>query len=119
MLGAKIKPRENPVKKLEGELKRIENVKSGMSSITGEESVSAKLTRLFDAFNRCAAQTSLNIEKVSITDKSINITGDTSNRQNTLKFFEAIKQSGLEVSASHYEAKGERDNFSITVIPKK
>ncbi len=119
MLGAKIKSKENPVKKLEGELKRIESVKSGMSNITGEESVSAKLTRIFEAFNRCAAGTNLNIEKVSITDKSINITGDTSNRQNTLKFFEAIKQSGLEVSASHYEAKGERDNFSITVIPKK
>ncbi len=119
MLGAKIKSRENPVKKLEGELKRIESVKSGQLSITGEESVSAKLTRVFDAFNKCAAQTNLNIEKVSITDKSINITGDTSNRQNTLNFFEAIKQSGLEISASHYETKGERDSFSITVLPKK
>jgi hypothetical protein len=119
MFGKKPPDKTNPVKKLEGELKRIENVKKGLLSVTGEESISAKLTLVLDAFNKCAAQTNLNIDSISITTRTISIAGDTSSRENTLKLFDAIRQSRLEILQQNLDAKGGRDNFSITVTPKK
>jgi hypothetical protein len=119
MFGKKPPDKTSPVKKLEGELKRVENVKKGLLGDTGEESVSAKLTLVLEAFNKCAAQTNLNIDSVSIGTKTITIAGDTSSKDNTLKLFEAIKNSGLEIVQQNLDAKGGRDNFSITVVPKK
>ncbi len=119
MLGQKPtgKSRE-AVRALGGELRRIRDVKSGQLSARGEESVSAKLTSVLEAFNKCAAQTNLQIDKISITAKSIRIEGDTSSRKNTLKLFEAIKGK-LEVLQYRYDLKGGRDNFTMTVTPKK
>ena len=119
MLGQKPpgKSRE-AVRALGGELRRIRDVKSGQLSARGEESVSAKLTSVLKAFNKCAAQTNLQIDKISITAKSIRIEGDTSSRKNTLKLFEAIKGK-LEVLQYRYDLKGGRDNFTLTVTPKK
>lgn len=119
MLGQKPpnKSRE-AVRALGGELRRIRDVKSGQLSARGKESVSAKLTSVLEAFNRCAAQTKLQIDKISITAKSIRIEGDTSSRKNTLKLFEAIKGK-LEVLQYRYDLKGGRDNFTMTVAPKK
>jgi hypothetical protein len=119
MFGKKPPPKSNPVKKLDGELRRIENVKKGLLSVTGEESISAKLTLVLEAFNRCAAQTNLNIDSISITTKNITIAGDTSSKANTLKLFDALRESKLEILQQNLGAKGGRDNFSITVAPKK
>ena len=119
MFGKKPLAKSDPVKKLEGELRRIESVKKGLLSVTGEESISAKLTLVLEAFNKCAAQTNLNIDSISITTKTISIAGDTSSRENTLKLFDAIRNSGLEILQQYLDAKGGRDNFSITVMPKK
>lgn len=119
MFGKKPLAKSNPVKKLAGELKRIESVKKGLSSVTGEESISAKLTLVLEAFNRCAARTNLNIDSITISTKTISIAGDTSSKENTLKLFDAIRESGLEILQQYLDAKGGRDNFSITVAPKK
>jgi len=105
------------VRKLGGLLRRIESEKKGL--ITDEESVSSKLTLVLNAFNKCAAQTNLNIKSISITARDISITGDTSNRRNTLAFFDTVRKSGLEISKEAYSAKGARDTFTITVVPKK
>jgi len=118
MFGKMPPPKTSPVKKLEGELRRIESVKKGLLSVTGEESISAKLTLVLEAFNKCAEQTNLNIDSVTIATKTISITGDTSSKENTLKLFEAIKSSGLEIVQQNLDTKGGRDNFSITVVPK-
>jgi len=119
MLGKKPPAKSNPVKKLASELRRIRDVKSGQLSITGEESVSAKLTLALEAFNKCAAQTNLNIDSITITTKTISITGDTSSRKNTLKLFEEIKKAGLDISQQRLSSKSGRDNFSITIAPKE
>jgi hypothetical protein len=105
------------VRKLSSLLRRIESEKKGL--ITDEEAVSSKLTLVFDAFNKCAAQTNLNIKSISVTPRDIGITGDTSNRRNTLAFFDTVRKSGLEISKEAFGAKGARDTFSITVAPKK
>ncbi len=119
MFGKKLPAKSNPVQKLAGELRRIESVRKGLLSVTGEESISAKLTMVLDAFNKCAAQTNLNIDSITITTKTITIAGDTSSRKNTLKLFEAVRNSGLEILQQSFDAKGGRDNFRITVVPKK
>ncbi len=117
MLGQKMPPKTNFVNKLKSEKKRIENAKSGQLSATGEETISAKMTALFESFNQCAAQTDLNIDSISITTKAVNIAGDTSSMENTLKLFSAIK--GSENSQKRLQPKGARNSFSITIVPEK
>ncbi len=119
MFGKKPDPRSNPAKKLAGELRRVQNVKSGQLSATGEKSVSAKLTLVLKAFNACAKQTRLSITKVSITSKSVTIIGDTSSRKNTLKLFDALKKNRLQILQDNISSKGGRDIFTVTVVPKK
>ena len=59
----------------------------------------------------------LKIEKISITGKSININGNTSNRTNTLKLLEAIKNKFV-LQQQRLGPKDGRDTFSITITPK-
>ncbi|MFA5251747.1 MAG: hypothetical protein WC454_04080 [Phycisphaerae bacterium] len=119
MFGKKPPDKTSPVKKLEGELKRVENVRKGLLSVTGEESITSKLTLVLEAFNKCAEQTNLNIDSITISTRTISITGDTSSKENTLKVFDALKESKLEIQQQDLSTKGGRDNFSITVNPKK
>jgi len=106
------------VRKLGSVLRRIENEKKGL--ITDEEAISAKLTLVLSAINECATQTDLHIDSVSVTAKAIRITGNTAahGNRNTLKFFDAIKKSRLQILQQRLYSEGRRDVFSITVAPK-
>ncbi len=99
-------------------LRHIKDVQSGRSGATGEESMLSKLTLVLEAFNKCAAPTNLKINKVSVTTKNIRIEGDTSSRSNTHKLFAAVREK-LEIVQFNYDLKARRDNFSMTVVPKK
>jgi hypothetical protein len=114
MMGKKPQSGISPVKKLQGELKRLESVKSGQLS-GGEESISAKLTLILKAFNNCASQTKLNIDSISVTDKTIRVVGDTSDGTATLKLFEELKKNGLEKSQERLESKNGRNTFTLTI----
>jgi hypothetical protein len=108
------------VRKLGSELRRIRDVRSGLVSIKGEESVASKLTSVLEAFNKCAAQTDLNIDSVSITTKSISITGDTSNVTSTQKLREALIEKKLgNLQERISPTKSGRNSFSITIVPEK
>jgi len=119
MLGDKLPDKTSPSRKLDNELRRIKAVKSGLFSITGEESISSKLTLVLGAFNSCAAATNLEIDSISVSEKSISVDGSTSSRTNTLKLFEAVSKGGLEILQQRVSASGARDGFTITVVPKK
>jgi len=119
MFDHKMPAQSGPVKKLADELRRIRNVKSGQLSITGEEAISAKLTMVVEAFNKCAARANLNIDTVSITTKSISIAGDTSSRQSTLELREALEATKLGNLQDRLESKAGRDSFQITIVPAK
>ena len=106
------------LRKLGSELRRIKDAKKGLITIKGEKSISSKLTLVLAAFNKCAKQTNLNIKSITFTARDIIITGDTSSRQNTQKFFNAVRNNGLEILRPSYDSKGGRDGFSITVVPK-
>ncbi len=106
------------LRKLSSEDRRIQNIQSGRSGATGEESMMSKLTLVLEAFNKVAKPTDLKISKVSVSTKNIRIEGDTSSRGNTLKFFESVKEK-FEILQSMNDFKSRRDVFSITVATKK
>ncbi|HCO97069.1 MAG TPA: hypothetical protein DIU00_24535 [Phycisphaerales bacterium] len=100
-----------------GTLKRkIENEKKGL--ITDEKSISSNLTLALAAFNKCAAQTNLNIKEITVSTDDILVTGDTSSRQNRQRFFGTIRSNGLDIKRESYGLKDGRENFKITVAPK-
>ena len=119
MFSKKLPAKSDPAKKLAGELRRIKAVKQGQWSITGDKSISAKLTLVLEAFNKCAKDTGLKIDSISITSKSISIAGDTSSRRNTLKLRRAIEAGKLGSLQDRLESKGSRDSFHITIVPEK
>jgi len=102
---------------LKREVSRIKNVRSGQVSATGEKSVPAKLTAVLEAFNAVASRTNLNIEKISIGDKNIAISGDTSSRSSTLELLTEIKKT-MNVQQTNLGTKGGRDTFSFTAVLK-
>jgi hypothetical protein len=118
MLGEKLPDKTSISKRLANELRRVRAAKVGGEDPTGEESISSKLTLVLDSFNKCAAETNLEIESISISAKSISVDGSTSSRTNTLKLFEAVGKGGLEIEQQRLTSKGARDDFSITVKPK-
>ncbi len=118
MLVPKPPDKAGALRKLGSEKRRLEEAKKGLITIKGEKSISSKLTLVLTAFNKCAKQTNLNIKSVTFTARDIIITGDTSSRQNTQKFFNAVRNNGLEILRPSYDSKGGRDCFSITVVPK-
>jgi len=118
MYGRKLTGKTNPVGELKRAKRKVEEINKGILSATGAQSVSAKLTRVLEAFNKCAASTRLNIDSVSITGRAITIAGDTSNIKNTLKVFETVRKTGLNIVQQRMSAKGGRHTFQITVEPK-
>lgn len=108
---------KDAVRELGKELRRIENENKGLYD---EKSISSNLTLVLAAFNKFAdsKQKNLNIDTITITTKDIMITGDTSNRQSRQKFFEIVRNNGLEIKREGYTLKNNRENFRITVAPK-
>ena len=97
-------------------LRRIEDEKKGLSPT--EKSIASYLTQVLAAFNKCAAQTNLNIDTITITTKDIMITGDTSNRQSRQRLFETVRSNGLDITQESYSTTKGRENFRITIEPK-
>ena len=105
------------VRRIGTALRRIKDAQKGSLSLTGDEVVAGKLTLVLQAFNKCAEAARINIESVSITDKSITISGETSGPDSTLKVFDALKQTGLNILQQRISSEGGRSTFSVTVEP--
>lgn len=104
------------VSDLEKLLRRIKAEKEGV--IADKTSISSKLALVLGAFKKCAAQTDLNVKSVTVTSKDINMTGDTSSRQNRQKVFDTVRANGLDITGESYELKNGREHFMITIVPK-
>ncbi len=112
-------PSEGAVSKLGREVTKIQKIKSGLLSAAGEESVSAKLTFVLEAFNKAPKNINLKIDTITISAKTITIVGNTNARPSTLKLFDSVKKHPkLKMSQSTYELKSGRDKFRITVLPE-
>jgi hypothetical protein len=108
---------KSAIRKLNDVKRRIEREKKGL--ITDGKSVSAKLTLVLTAFNKCATKTNLNIKSITVAPKTISITGDTSSRTNTQMLFKTIRDSGLDIPKESINTKGGRDTFNIMVKPRE
>ncbi|MFC1738206.1 hypothetical protein ACFL1G_04040 [Planctomycetota bacterium] len=115
MFGKKPPRNTDPAKELASEIRRIKSVKNGRLSVTGEESISTKLMLILTAFNKCAAQTNLGIDSITITGRNITIAGNTSDRSNTVKLRQALEDINLKILKDSVELKGGQDNFRISV----
>lgn len=118
MFGKPPPPAEPIASKLKREYNRILKIKSGQ--IAGDDqSVTAKLTFLFEAISKAPSKIDLNIQTISLTSKSITVIGDTNRRKSTLALFKAIKDHPkLKVSEQNLKQSGNRDTFKITLNPK-
>jgi hypothetical protein len=110
---------KDAVRELGKQQRRIENEKKGL--YTDEKSISSNLTMALTAFNdnECAKQTNLEINMITVTAKNVIITGDTSGRENTLKFINVLEKNGLKENKLNNSLKDGRDNFNVTVVPMK
>ena len=108
------------VRKLGSELRRVRDVKAGLFSVKGEESVSAKLTLVLESLNKYAAQIDLNIDSISVTTRSISIAGQTSSASSTQKLREALIATNLgNLQDRITSTKDGRSSFIITIVPEK
>ncbi len=107
--------------KLRTALGRVKNAQKDSFAITGEEAISGRLALVLQAFNKCSKATGLNIENINITERAITISGDTDagKRDSTLKFFEALRQTNLDVLQQRISSDEGRSTFNVTVEPKK
>lgn len=102
--------------KLERIRREIEKNKKGV--ITDQQTVMAKLKLLLEAFNKCADRTDLKIERISINPKNIRVTGNTANRDSTLKLFDTISEN-LGISSKNMGHEHGRDGFNVTIVSRK
>lgn len=109
-------PITKAVDSLSKEWRRLKASKDG---IGGDETAASKLVLVLDAFNKSAKQTKLNITRVSIRKKTIVITGWTSSRANTTRFFAVVRQSGLNIVKTTLDTERGQDKFTITIEVKK
>ena len=118
MFGKNPPPSEPIASKLKREYNRILKIKSGQ--IAGDdESVTARLTFIFEAISSAPTKIDLNIHTLSITSKTMKIIGDTKGRSSTLDLFKAIKKHPkLKIGLQNLKQSGNRDTFTITLEPK-
>ncbi|MCE5340816.1 MAG: hypothetical protein LLF92_06770 [Planctomycetaceae bacterium] len=115
MPGGKYTASHDAVQKLKREINKIKDVKSGLLSASGEDSIEAKLTYLFEMLNSVPSNVDINIDKIAVTTKTMNITGSTSLGGNLQLFGAADKHPKLRRGSATYEAKDGRDNFRLTI----
>ena len=110
----------NPLKMLNKERRRIENLRKGLLG-PGEMTIPAKLTKVLAAFNKVAKETNLNIDTIIVSDRNVSIMGDTQSRNNqhTLRLFKAVEAEGLEISKRDMSSASGRDSFRITIETRK
>jgi hypothetical protein len=108
-------PMSDGVKKLSSTLRRLSADKTGLIE---QGSIAGKLTMVLQGVNSCARQTDLNIRSIAITGTSIVVNGDTSSRENTVNVMgAAMEKVGLKIDRQSLNREGERDVFSITLVP--
>jgi len=117
--GRNVSRTKDALRRLRKEYRRIESENKGILSLKGKKAVSARLQLLLEAFNECARAADLSIDSISITSKSISISGSTSNRPNTQKLRNALKKRNLGTLQEKLQVKADRDNFNITISPDK
>jgi DNA-binding transcriptional regulator of glucitol operon len=119
MPGARFPASKEAVQKLSREINKLKDVKSGLLSASGEDSIEAKLVYLFEALNSVPNSINIDIDKIAVTTKVMTITGST-NLGGHLQLFGAFdKHPKLSRGPSSFEPKEGRDNFRVSIELKQ
>jgi hypothetical protein len=113
MLGKKPPAQEPIPSRLRREYTAILKREKGL--LGDDESIPAKLTRIFEALNSSPGKIDLNVETIVITAKTIRITGDTNKRSGTLGLFKSFKKKKFKILKETLTQKGTRDTFIVTL----
>ena len=105
---------------LRRELGRAKQMEEGIGP-GGDKSVPAKLTFFFEALDKTPKNVDVNVQQITITERSMKVKGDTNSRSGTLAFFSEIKKHPrIDLSSERLTAGADRrDGFDITLEPKK
>lgn len=115
-------PKETSIKKAVDNLtKEWRNLqKTTPGGVGDKDTTPSKLITVLRAFNSSAKETKLTVTKVTIGSRSIVISGWTTSRASTNRFFAAVRQSGLDIVKEEVNpAEPGKDEFGITVELKK
>ena len=98
---------------------KVKIIKDG-KGFGDESSVTAKLTFILEAMNASPKNIDLKITTVSISSKSMRVTGDTNSRASTLALFNSFKKhEKLNKTLEDVSGDNNRDKFGITLELKK
>ena len=105
---------------LKRELARAKEMEKGIGP-GGDKSVPAKLTFFFEALNKAPKKVDVNVQQITITERSMKVKGDTNSRSGTLALFKEIKKHPRIILGSERltALPDRRDGFDITLEPKK
>ncbi len=97
------------VSDLDRTLRILKAEKTGVGA--DQDSVTAKMKLILEAMNSCAKNTSLNIDKITITGPNITLSGTTPSQAKVSEVFEAMRKQGFEVGKQSVD----EGAFSVTV----
>ncbi|MEN6383727.1 MAG: hypothetical protein ABFD79_00855 [Phycisphaerales bacterium] len=119
MPGAKFTTSKDAAQRLSREINKLKDVKSGILSASGEDSIEAKLTYLFEALNEVPKNIDIDVDKIAVTTKAMTITGSTNLGGHLQLFGSFDKHPKLTRGSSTFEPKEGRDNFRLTLELKQ
>lgn len=108
------KSTNSALKDLRYELTKVKGETPGV--ITAGTTISSKLTLVLKAFNDSTKQTGVNIQTIDISEKNIIITVDVPSKNNTIKFIEILKNTGLNVASSTVTTKPDNSGNNIRFV---
>lgn len=119
MYGQKPPPNQPILTRLRSVLRQIRQRQEGFAG--GDEgSVPARLTFLMEALNKTPSSVDLQIQQISITERTIRLIGDTDGRRSTLQLLDEFKKHPkLDVESNQISPAPPRDKFEIVLQTKK
>lgn len=114
MYGQNPPDKESVTSRLRREYTRVKKIQEGLGP-GDEKSVTAKLTFILEAFNKSPKTVNMNIEQISITERSMRVLGDTNSRRSTMELLEEIKKHPkLKMETEAINPAPPRDKFIVT-----
>ena len=115
MYGQKPPPSQPILTKLRNVHRQASQRKEGFGP-GDENSVAARLTYILEAINKTPSSVDVNIQQITITERTMRVQGDTNGRRSTLQLFDEMKKhSKLSIESNRVSTASPRDKFEVTL----
>ncbi len=115
------KPPANPpiLTRLRNVVRQVRQRQEGFGG-GDDNSVPARLTFLLEALNKAPSSVDMQVQQISITERTVRLLGDTDGRRSTLLLLEEFKKHPkLEEESNQISPSPPRDKFEIVLQTKK